>query len=130
MKTLFGGGLRRQVALQVDKLCREFDAKALVFALHGLPLAQAHDLVREIVQGAGCCVVAEYRLAERNLDLPAVALGHTLECLSGRAHYAHYKAFMAAGALEGFARKAGFAVCARHRVLGGAATVAAFKLAE
>lgn len=125
-KDFIRGGLHRQVG----KLCREFDTEALVFALHGLPLVRAQELVRSMLLRKGCCIIAEYRLAERNLDLPAVALGHIRECLTGGAHYAHYRAFMTGGALEGFVRASGFVACARQRAMAGAATVAVLKFAE
>lgn len=112
---------------QVGQMCRKFDAGALVFALHGLPLVRAQELVQKMLADEGYCVIAEYRLAERNLDLPAVALAHTQEWLTGGAHYAHYRAFMAAGALEGFVRALGLAIVARQRAMGGAAAVVTLK---
>lgn len=101
-----------------------FDAAVLVLALHTMPFAQAQAVVREALRVAPLCIVADYRLAERNIDLPAAAFAHSVEWLVGGEHYASYKKFMAAGAVEGFVRLSGFravlSTSVRRRVLGGA----------
>lgn len=102
-----------------------FDAAVLVLALHTMPLAQAQAVVREVLRVTPLCIVVDYRLAERNIDLPAAAFAHSVEWLVGGEHYAHYKKFMAAGAVEGFARLSGFRIGARRRVLGGAGGIIA-----
>lgn len=108
----------RRLDLPASDAC--FDATVLMLALHTMPLAQAQAVVREALRVSPLCIVADYRLAERNIDLPAAAFAHSIEWLVGGEHYAHYKKFMAAGAVEGFARLSGFRIGARRRVLGGA----------
>lgn len=110
-------------ALDSSASAAGFDAAVLVLALHTMPLAQAQAVVREVLRVTPLCIVADYRLAERNIDLPAAALAHAVEWLVGGEHYAHYKKFMAAGAVEGFARLSGFRTGARRRVLGGAGEI-------
>ncbi|MEG2173037.1 MAG: class I SAM-dependent methyltransferase [Desulfovibrionaceae bacterium] len=101
----------------------DFDIAVLALALHSLSPAQGHCVVREALRVARYCIIADFSLAERNLDMPAVAMAHGAEWLVGGEHYAQYRTFMAAGGIEGFARATGRTLCARCRSMGGAASL-------
>lgn len=106
-----------------------FDIAVLTLALHTMPAAVGQAAVAEMLRVASYAIVADYRLAERNCDLPAVVLGRAVEWLVGGEHYACYTAFMAAGGLEGFACNHGYAPIERRRILGGAGTIIVLKAA-
>lgn len=108
-------------------LVPSFDAAILVLALHTMSPSVGQAAVAEMLRVAPYAIVADYRLAERNCDLPAVALGRAVEWLVGGEHYACYKAFMAAGGLEAFARNQGYSPVLRRRILGGAGTIIVLK---
>lgn len=104
-----------------------FDASVLVLGLHALSPLCIPAVVREMLRVAPCAIIADFRLAERNCDILAVALAHGVEWLVGGEHYANYKVFMAAGGIEGLVSRTPAMPCARVRTLGGAASVIALK---
>lgn len=104
-----------------------FDATVLVLGLHALSPRLIPVVVREMLRVAPYAIIADFRLAERNCDIPAVALAHSVEWLVGGEHYAHYKIFMAAGGIEGLVSRSPALPCARARTLGGAVSVIALK---
>lgn len=104
-----------------------FDVAVMALALHTMPPAIGRAAVAQMLRVARYCIVADYRLAERNCDVPAVALGQAVEWLVGGEHYACYKTFMASGGIEGFAHSQGYSPVDRRRILGGAGAIIVLK---
>lgn len=104
-----------------------FDVAIMALALHTMPPAIGQAVVAQMLRVARYCVVADYRLAERNCDVPAAALGRAVEWLVGGEHYACYRAFMTGGGIEGFAHSQGYSPIERHRILGGAGAIIVLK---
>lgn len=77
-------------------------------ALLSLALAAAHELL-----------VADFKCAERNLELPCAAAAACLRGMCG----ARSTSFMRAGGLEGMVHRLGLTVSERHPLLGGAAVL-------
>lgn len=100
-----------------------FDAAMVTLALHEMPLSMAEKLVSEGLRVAPRLLVVDYRLAERNLDLPAVFLTALLERMVGGEHYRNYRLFMRAGGMEGLITRCGLRVLRRERLFGGAGTL-------
>lgn len=97
-----------------------FDAVVLSLALHEMPESTGNAALAEALRVAPRVLLADYRLAERNLDLPAALFVHLPERLAGGEHYRNFRGFMARGGVEGLAQRAGLAVIRRERLLGGA----------
>ena len=97
-----------------------FDAVVLSLALHEMPEAVGNAALAEALRVAPRVLLADYRLAERNLDLPATLLVHLPERLAGAEHYRNFRGFMARGGVEGLAHRAGLTVIRRERLFGGA----------
>ncbi|NHZ47780.1 class I SAM-dependent methyltransferase [Nitratidesulfovibrio liaohensis] len=97
-----------------------FDAVVLSLALHEMPEPAANAALAEALRVAPRVLLADYRLAERNLDLPAALFVHLPERLAGAEHYRNFRGFMARGGVEGLAHRAGLAVIRRERLFGGA----------
>jgi SAM-dependent methyltransferase len=97
-----------------------FDAVVLSLALHEMPEAAGNAALAEALRVAPRVLLADYRLAERNLDLPAALFVHLPERLAGAEHYRNFRGFMARGGVEGLAHRAGLTVIRRERLLGGA----------
>ncbi len=97
-----------------------FDAVVLSLALHEMPEATGNAALAEALRVAPRVLLADYRLAERNLDLPAALFVHLPERLAGAEHYRNFRGFMARGGVEGLAHRAGLTVIRRERLFGGA----------
>lgn len=97
-----------------------FDAVVLSLALHEMPEAMGNAALAEALRVASRVLLADYRLAERNLDLPAALFVHLPERLAGAEHYRNFRGFMARGGVEGLAHRAGLSVIRRERLFGGA----------
>ncbi|MGJ3523641.1 class I SAM-dependent methyltransferase [Nitratidesulfovibrio sp. D1] len=97
-----------------------FDAVVLSLALHEMPEATGNAALVEALRVAPRVLLADYRLAERNLDLPAALFVHLPERLAGAEHYRNFRGFMARGGVEGLAHRAGLTVIRRERLFGGA----------
>lgn len=97
-----------------------FDAVVLSLALHEMPEATGNAALAEALRVAPRLLLADYRLAERNLDLPAALFVHLPERLAGAEHYRNFRGFMARGGVEGLAHRAGLTVTRRERLFGGA----------
>lgn len=97
-----------------------FDVVVLSLALHEMPEAMGNAVLAEALRVAPRVLLADYRLAERNLDLPAVLFAHLPERLAGREHYRNFRGFMGRGGVEGVAHGAGLSIRHRERLLGGA----------
>ncbi|BFR48824.1 class I SAM-dependent methyltransferase [Nitratidesulfovibrio sp. HK-II] len=97
-----------------------FDAVVLSLALHEMSESTGNAALAEALRVAPRVLLADYRLAERNLDLPAALFVHLPERLAGGEHYLNFRGFMARGGVEGLAQRAGLAVIRRERLFGGA----------
>lgn len=97
-----------------------FDAVVLSLALHEMPEATGNAALADALRVAPRVLLADYRLAERNLDLPAALFVHLPERLAGAEHYRNFRGFMARGGVEGLAQRAGLSVIRRERLFGGA----------
>ncbi|HEU6437379.1 MAG TPA: methyltransferase domain-containing protein [Nitratidesulfovibrio sp.] len=97
-----------------------FDAVVLSLALHEMPEPVGNAALAEALRVAPRVLLADYRLAERNLDLPAALFVHLPERLAGAEHYRNFRGFMARGGVEGLAQRAGLSVVRRERLFGGA----------
>lgn len=97
-----------------------FDAVVLSLALHEMPEPAANAALAEALRVAPRVLLADYRLAERNMDLPAALFVHLPEWLAGVEHYRNFRGFMARGGVEGLAHRAGLSVIRRERLFGGA----------
>lgn len=97
-----------------------FDAVVLSLALHEMPEPMGNAALAEALRVAPRVLLADYRLAERNLDLPAALFVHLPERLAGGEHYRNFRGFMARGGVEGLVQRAGLAVIRRERLFSGA----------
>lgn len=79
---------------------QSFELAALSLALHETSASPA-GLVEEAARIADKVLILDYRLAERNLELPAAFLAHIPEFLAGGEHYANFRKYMRKGALQG-----------------------------
>lgn len=100
-----------------------FDAGIISFALHEKPLAVAEAILLETFRVASVCLIVDYTLAERNLELPSQWLMQVPERLVGGEHWRHYRAFMKAGAMQGMLHRTGVRVTAREQLFGGGASL-------
>ena len=91
----------------------------MAYGFFYLPPAVAEDMMRLAVDAAEEVLVVDFKCAERNLELPAVALVNFLPGL----WCGHGAAFMKAGGLEGLVFRMGLAVLERRTLLGGAAVM-------
>ena len=82
-----------------------FELAVLSLVLHETP-ASPMLLVEEAARIADKVLILDYRLAERNLELPATFLAHIPEFLAGREHYANFLSYMHKGALQGLLYRA------------------------
>ncbi|MDR3043160.1 MAG: methyltransferase domain-containing protein [Desulfovibrio sp.] len=97
-----------------------FDAVVLSLALHEMPEPVGNAALAEALRVAPRVLLADYRLAERNLDLPAALFVHLPERLAGAEHYRNFRGFMARGGVEGLAHRTGLTILRRERLFGGA----------
>lgn len=100
-----------------------FDGVVLSLALHEMPEDVRRRALDEAARVAPSVLLVDYRLPERNIDMPAALLAHLVERIVGGEHYRNYRHFMARGAVEGLAHRAGFDVTRRERLFGGAGAV-------
>ena len=103
----------------------EFDVAAISLALHSMDAGVANAVLRELLRVAAVVIVADFCLAERNLELPANAAIRVVEWLIGSEHYRNCRRFMEQGGVEGLLYRHQLRVLERRHVLGGGATVAA-----
>ena len=86
-------------------------------ALHWLPVESGDARLRDmgdLASGAQCFLIADHALPERNLHLPAAWLVSGLKHAAGRGRV--FRAFMAAGGLEGAVRRVGLDVLERRLI--------------
>ncbi|QCC86211.1 hypothetical protein DDIC_10085 [Desulfovibrio desulfuricans] len=141
----------------MQRLCAVSDATArnaalpcvrLAFALWHLPEDQGQALLRLALQNAETVLVADFKLAERNLELPAVLAAQGLMALTGvlggvlggvlarvlggihgrthaalRASRAGQSNFMQTGGIEGLVHRSGALVHERRPIFAGAAAL-------
>ena len=101
-----------------------FDTAVVTLALHAMPLAVAEGTLGEMRRVARRVIVADYCLVERNMAYAGCALAHAVEWLVGGEHYGCYRAFMAAGGMEGLLYRQNMQVVERQGALAGAVTLA------
>ncbi len=102
---------------------RSFDACILSLILHETD-EEPESLLREALRIAPACIVLEWRMPERNLDLPGQLLVHGIERLAGRRHYARFRSYAAGGWLRGLAARAGAPLQSESPLLAGTMTLA------
>ena len=100
----------------------------LGFALWYLPADQAQSLLRLALEAAQLVLVADFKLAERNLELPAALAARGLMALTkarrtARGSCAGQTDFMYRGGIEGLVRQSGALVYERRPVFAGAAAL-------
>lgn len=91
----------------------------MAYELFYLPSSVAENLLRLALSAADEVLVVDFKCAERNLELPAVALVNFLPGLrrAGRA------AFMKTGGLEGLVFRMGLKIVGRRTLLAGASVM-------
>ena len=87
-------------ALPLPFAGHSFDAVILSLILHESEAGGA-ALLREALRVAPYAVILDWRMPERNLDLPGLAVMHMIERLAGREHYRHFCRYTAGGWLRG-----------------------------
>lgn len=96
----------------------------LAYRLFYLPFEEGAKLLALAAQAGSELLAADFKPAERNLELPAAFLAHSLaRFLTFGASGPVFANFLARGGLEGLASRAGLAVLERQRLLGGAAVL-------
>lgn len=101
-----------------------YEAAVISLALHAMDAATADVVLSELLRVARVVVIADFCLAERNLEVPAVAVLRAVEWLVGGEHYRNSRRFMEWGGLEGLIHRRGLSVLRRAHALGGGVTVA------
>ena len=91
----------------------------MAYRLFYLSQPQGEALLSLALAAAKEVLVADFKCAERNLELPCVAAAACLRGLCG----ARSIAFMHAGGLEGMVHRLGLTVSERRPLLGGAAVL-------
>ena len=91
----------------------------MAYRLFYLSQPQGEALLSLALAGAKEVLVADFKCAERNLELPCVAAAACLRRLCG----VWGTSFMRAGGLEGMVHRLGLTVSERHPLLGGAAVL-------
>ena len=99
----------------------------LGFALWYLPADQAQTLLRLALEAAELVLVAEFKLAERNLELPATLGARGLMALTkprrAKAESADQTNFMQKGGIEGLVHQCKTVVHERRPIFAGAAAL-------
>ena len=103
----------------------------LGFALWYLPADQAQTLLRLALEAAEIVLVADFKLAERNLELPATLAARGLMALAkarkttkaDRTGGAAHTYFMQRGGIEGLVYRGGTLVHERRPIFAGAASL-------
>ncbi len=83
-----------------------FDAAILSLVVHESP-AGSLPLLLEALRVARRLVILDWRMPERNLDLPGQLIAHAIERLAGKDHYRRFRRFAAGGWLRGALADAG-----------------------
>ncbi|SBV90942.1 Methyltransferase domain protein [uncultured delta proteobacterium] len=102
---------------------RSFDAAVLSLVLHESD-DEPETLLAEVLRVAPVCLVLEWRMPERNLDLPGQILVHAIERLAGKRHYARFRNFVRGGYLHGAAHRAKARVADEEPLMGGTMVLA------
>jgi ubiquinone/menaquinone biosynthesis C-methylase UbiE len=102
---------------------RSFDVALVAFALHEKPVPMAEAIMCEALRVARYGLFVDYTLAERNLELPFQWLMQVPERMVGGDHWRCYRAFMAAGALQGMVHRTGLKVLERVSLFRGGAAL-------
>lgn len=102
----------------------------LGYALFYLPEETGEALLRLALSAAQLVLAADFKLAERNLELPATLAAHGLAGLARLTEHLRRSepgfaghGFLRHGGLEGLAHRAGAKVLERRTLLGGAAVL-------
>ena len=100
----------------------------LAYTFFFLPAAQAQALLELALGAADLVLAADFKLAERNLELPATLAAGGLMALAGRGIFSGRQIpadndFMRMGGIEGLARQSRATVLERRTLLGGAAAL-------
>lgn len=100
----------------------------LAFALWYLPTDQAQNLLQLALEAAQLLLVADFKLAERNLELPATLAAWGLMALTTtrrvtEAGQAAQKDFMPRGGIEGLVHQSRSLVHGRRPIFAGAAAL-------
>ena len=117
------GILFAQGGVPLPFVSSSFDATIISLVLHESDL-EPEVLLAEALRVAPRCLVLEWRMPERNLDLPAHILVHAIERAAGIRHYRRFRAFAAGGYLRGAVYRAGVRVVAEERLLAGTLVLA------
>lgn len=97
-----------------------FDLAMVSLALHEMPPDMADGVVQEAFRVAPLLLLADYRMAERNIDVPATLFMHLPERIAGGEHYRNFRLFMRRGGVEGLVARHGLQVVRRERLWAGA----------
>lgn len=114
-----------RAACNASQACAPLPCVRLAFALFYLSEDQAQTLLRMALEAAQLVLVADFKLAERNLELPAGLAAHGLMALAG-AHCrgrAARKSFMQRGGIEGLVHQSNALVLKRRPIFAGAAAL-------
>lgn len=103
----------------------KFDVAVISLALHSMDAETADAVLHELLRVAAVVIVADFCLAERNLEVPATAVIRAVEWSVGGEHYRNCRRFMEHGGLEGLLYRHRLTALSRAHALGGGATVAA-----
>ena len=100
----------------------------MAFALFYLPAAQAEALLRLALESAQLVLVADFKLAERNLELPATLAARGLMALTkarktAAADGAPQASFIQRGGIEGLVHQCNALVHERRPIFAGAAAL-------
>ena len=111
-----------------QQLCAASDASLpcvrFAYAFFYLPAPQAEALLHLALNTAALVLAVDFKLAERNLELPAALAARGLMALAGGGGGNHPKTgFMQRGGMEGLARQSNALVLQRRPILGGAAVL-------
>ncbi len=100
-----------------------FALSAISFALHEQPADQAERTLAEALRVASRCLVVDYTMAERNLELPSQWLMMVPERMVGGEHWRNFRSYMRAGAMQGMLHRAGAVILEREPLFGGGAAI-------
>ena len=125
-----GAAARGQAANPADAV--PLPCVRLAFALWYLPANQAQTLLRLALEAASMVLVADFKLAERNLELPACLAARGLMQLTAKgpgrstmagANRAAHTDFMQRGGIEGLVYQSKALVHERRPIFAGAAAL-------
>ena len=114
-------------ALAIAARSTQLPCVRLGFALWYLPADQAQTLLRLALEAAELVLVAEFKLAERNLELPATLAARGLMALTkthrAKAESADQTNFLQKGGIEGLVHLSKALVHERRPIFAGAAAL-------